>query len=338
MPTVALAGGCAGVVAVGGRIVVAIIFVPHLRAPFGLIRQYLFRIDDRAILRAQLLSELGGARRAYLGTLAAGNAFFRIDVRAVSGSGHVRRVEQLAGAQRIAGADAAVADTEDLILTVNVRDLMYKAVVLGALQDLHDFFARCRTGLVGLDGVGHHVADGDAHILFQMAAAFAADPAGTAAGAGADCTLAVVLIQPVRQMLQIDRFLFRWDRFFDRDDVHADAGTSGRHHGRDLFQRQAGHPLEHRRHFRVRRDRVQIHIHIFCAAGYEHGQHVLLVMIFVFPVVFNHTAQSQLFQQLFRACERFAALFGDFCCRDRYALVHDDGDFRHFIRHDVFQP
>jgi hypothetical protein len=135
-------------------------------------------------------------------------------------------------------------------------------------------------------------------------------------------------------MLQIDRFLFRWDRFFDRDDVHADAGTSGRHHGRDLFQRQAGHPLEQRRHFRVRRDRVQIHIHIFCAAGYEHGQHVLLVMIFVFPVVFNHTAQSQ----LFRACERFAALFGDFCCRDRYALVHDDGDFRHFIRHDVFQP
>ena len=61
-------------------------------------------------------------------------------------------------------------------------------------------------------------------------------------------------------------------------------------------------------------------------------------MIFVFPVVFDHTAQSQLFQQLLRACERFAALFGDFCCRDRYALVHDDGDFRHFIRHDVFQP
>ncbi len=96
---------------------------------------------------------------------------------------------------------------------------MYKAVALGALQDLHDFFARCRTGLFGLDGVGRHVADGNAHILFQMAAALAADPAGTAAGAGADCTLAVVLIQPVRQMLQIDRFLFRWDCFFDRDDV-----------------------------------------------------------------------------------------------------------------------
>lgn len=169
-----------------------------------------------------------------------------------------------------------------------------------------------------------------------MAAAFVADPTGTAAGAGADCILAVVLIQPVRQMLQIDRFLFRRDRLFNRDDVHADAGTSGRYHGRDLFQRQAGHPLEHCRHFRMCRDRVQIHIHIFCAAGYEHGQHVLLVMIFVFPVVFDHTAESQLFQQLLRARKRLAALFGDFCCRDRYALVHDDGDFRHFIRHDVF--
>ena len=99
---------------------------------------------------------------------------------------------------------------------------MHKAVALGTLQDLHDLFARCRAGLVGLDGVGRHVADGNAHIFFQMAASFAADPAGTAAGAGADCILAVVLIQPVRQVLQIDRLLLRRNRLFDRDGTLAE--------------------------------------------------------------------------------------------------------------------
>lgn len=204
---VALAGGGAGVIAVGGRIVVSVIFVPHFRAPFGLIRQHLLRIDDRPLLRTQLLPELGGTRRAHLGALTAGNALFRIDMRAVSGCGHIRRVEQLAGAQRVAGADAAVADAVDLVLAVNIRDLVHKAVFLGALQDLHDLFARCRARFVGLDGVGRHVTDGNAYVLFQMAAALIAHSAGPAAGAGAERILAVVLIQPVRQMLQIDRLL-----------------------------------------------------------------------------------------------------------------------------------
>lgn len=108
---------------------------------------------------------------------------------------------------------------------VNIRDLVHKAVFLGALQDLHDLFARCRARFVGLDGVGRHVADGNVHnvhIVFQMAAALIAHSAGPAAGAGADRILAVVLIQPVRQMLQIDRLLLRRDRLFDRDGTLAE--------------------------------------------------------------------------------------------------------------------
>ena len=143
-------------------------------------------------------------------------------MRAVSGCGHIRRVEQLAGAQRVAGADAAVADAEDLVLAVNIRDLVHKAVFLGALQDLHDLFARCRARFIGLDGVGRHVTDCNAHVLFQMDAALIAHSAGPAAGAGADRILAVVLIQPVRQMLQIDRLLLRRDRLFERDGTLAE--------------------------------------------------------------------------------------------------------------------
>ena len=66
---------------------------------------------------------------------------------------------------------------------------MHKAVFLGALQDLHDLFARCRARFVGLDGIGRHVTDGNAHVLFQMAAALIAHSAGPAAGAGASAYL-----------------------------------------------------------------------------------------------------------------------------------------------------
>lgn len=62
----------------------------------------------------------------------------------------------------------------------------------------------------------------NAHIVFQMAAAFITHSAGTAAGAGADRILAVVLIQPVRQVLQIDRLLLRRNRLFDRDGTLAE--------------------------------------------------------------------------------------------------------------------
>lgn len=55
-----------------------------------------------------------------------------------------------------------------------------------------------------------------------MAAALIAHSAGPAAGAGADRILAVALIQPVRQMLQIDRLLLRRDRLFDRDGTLAE--------------------------------------------------------------------------------------------------------------------
>lgn len=88
----------------------------------------------------------------------------------------------------------------------------------------------------------------------------------------------------------------------------------------------------------MRVDGVRVHVHVFGTAGHEHGQNVLLVVIFVFPVIFDHAAQSQLLEQLLRALERLAALFCDLCRCDRHALVHDDGDLRHLIRHDVFQP
>jgi hypothetical protein len=50
-------------------------------------------------------------------------------------SGHIRGVEQLRSAQRIANVYVAVADCENLILPVNISDLMNEAVFLALLED-----------------------------------------------------------------------------------------------------------------------------------------------------------------------------------------------------------
>ena len=52
---------------------------------------------------------------------------------AVRRAGHVRCIEKLRGAQRIADADCTVTDCKNLILAVDVGDLMYITHLLCAL-------------------------------------------------------------------------------------------------------------------------------------------------------------------------------------------------------------
>ena len=163
---------------------------------------------------------------------------------AVSGGGHVRRVEQLARSQREAGAERAVADGKDLILAVDVRDLVDIAVVLGALEDLHRLIIGDLAALAGLETVVTKLTDGNAHLILQLAAALALNAHGIAAGAVADAEVILILFQPVGDVLDIDRLVRGRDSLLDRDDVHADAGASGRHHAGDLRQRQERHALE----------------------------------------------------------------------------------------------
>ena len=130
-----------------------IIFVPHVLAPVVFVGQGLLGIFDRAVLRTELLAKLGGAGGTYLHALAAGHALLRLDMRTVGRRRHVRRVEQLARAQGEAHTDLAVAQTEDLILTVDVRDLVDVAVVLRTLDNLQRFLLGDRAALAGLDQI-----------------------------------------------------------------------------------------------------------------------------------------------------------------------------------------
>ena len=331
-----LARGGAGLVALL-LVVVLIVRAPHVLAPVVVVRQRLLRIRHRAGLGAQLLAELGSAGRADLGALAAGDALFGVDMGAVSGGGHVRRVEQLARSQREAGAERAVADGKDLVLAVDVRDLVDIAVVLGALEDLHRLIIGDLAALAGLETVVTKLTDGDAHLILQLAAALALNAHGIAAGAVADAELILILFQPVGDVLHIDRLVRGRDGLLDRDDVHADTGASGRHHAGDLRQRQKRHALEKLRDLRVRLHLLQVHVHQLRRTGHEDRQRPLFVMVGVLPVVLEQADHGHLVKQLLHVDGILAYLLADFGRCGRDTDLHRERKLRHLVGDDAGQ-
>ncbi len=139
-------------------------------APVVIVGQRLLGIYDGTVLCAQLLAELCGARGADLDALAAGHALFLIDVRDVGAAGHVGSIEKLGGAQSVADAGCAVADGEYLILAVDIGYLVDIALILGALEYLHDLIIGCGLAvLMRLVTVSCGVTYSDAPIILNIA-------------------------------------------------------------------------------------------------------------------------------------------------------------------------
>ena len=334
-----LARGRAGIVAVDA-VVVAVVDVPLIRAPGGLVRQLVARVLDGAVLRAELLAELHRARGTRFNTAAARNAVFALDLRNVGAAGEVWRVEKLARAQRVADVHVAVADGDDLLFAVDVRDLMDKAVLLGLVQDLEHLVIGDVMAAVGLDDVARHIAHGDAPVLRIVAAALAELGAGHTAGAGRSGVNAVVLFQPVGDVLDGDGLVLGLDRLFHGDNMHADAGASGRHHRRDLLQREERHALKERRDLRMLVDLRLTHVDELRAARNELRQRpaLLVVRVFpvqIFPVVLDKADVRHLGEQLFELFLAFAGERGDLRGRFRLAHLHLERDIRHFVRNNA---
>ena len=285
-----LAGGGAGVVAVDA-VVVAVVPVPVLFRPEVVARQRVLGIGlRRAVLFAQLLAQLHGAGGAVFHAAAAGHAVFGVHVRHVGRAAHVRRVEELGGAQRVAHVHVAVADGKDLVLAVDVGDLVDKAVLLALLKDGQGLFlGDVAAALVGLHHVVGHVAHGNAPALLVVGAALVIGLAAAAAGAGACGVFALILFQPVGDVLNGDRLVLHADGLLHGDHVHADARAAGRDHLGDLLQGQPGHIVEEHAKLRVLLHQIRVHVGEFAAARHEHGHKILLLMGGVFPVVLQNT-------------------------------------------------
>ena len=281
-------------------VLVPIIGAPLLRTPLHGVGQLLLGIL-RHLPRArgaQLLAELYRPRGAHLDASAAGHALVGLGARHICGAGQVRRVEQLRGAQRIAHVHVAVADGEDLVLAIDVGDLMHKAVGLGLAKRLVDLLARDVVAAIGLHHVVGHVAHRDAPVVRVVTAALAQLRAAHAAAARARCVLALVLVEPMLDVLDRDGAVLHLDRLLDRDDVHADSRASGRHHRRGLGKGSLGGLLEKLRHSRMLVDLGLAHVEELGRTGHEHGQHPLLRAGGVLPVVLEQTDVAHLIEQL----------------------------------------
>ena len=298
--------------------------------------QLVLRILDGAVLGAELLAELGRACGTYLDALAAGNAVFLVDMRDVRAAGHVRRVEELGGAQGVADAGRAVADGEYLVLAVDIGYLMDIALILGALEYLHDLLiGRLVTVLAGLDGVLCAVADGDAPEVGEVAAAFTAHGLRAAAGANADC-VCIVFLQPVGEMLNTDGLGVGRYRLFDGDDVHTDTGAAERNHGSDLFKGETSHALKEVAHLGVLIYKAFAHIEKFCGAGDKEREKVLLFVLRVFPIVLKKTDAAHFLKLILKRFRVAAACrFGNLLKSHGDALFHAQGDVNHLIVQNV---
>ena len=264
-------------------VVVLVVGIPVLLAPGVVVGKRLLGIGDAAVLGQELLAKLHGARGADLDAAAACHALLLVHVGAVGACAHVGRVEQLGRAQRVAHVHVAVADAKDLALAVDVRDLVHVAVLLGVQQDVDDLVVGDVVALAGLDAIVCQVAHANAPVLRVAAGVVGAGALRERARARAHREV-VVLLQPVREVLDVRGLVLVLDGVLHGDDVHADAGTSGRDHLRGHGERQVGHALEERSQLGVVVQLLLVHDRELRGAGDEHGQDVALLALGVLPV------------------------------------------------------
>ena len=296
-----------------------VVGIPLVLAPLQAFGQFLLRILHFAVLGAEFLAELDGAGRADFHALAAGNAVLFVDMGPVGGGGEVRGVEVLAGTQREADADIAVADAEYLVLTIDVGDLVNVTVLFGTLQDLQRLFLGDGTAFAGLDQVVGEIADADAAVVLDLAGTDAVKPAGVAAGAVADGDLSVILVQPVGQMLDGSGNAVRGDGGLHREDMHADAVAARRDQMGLAFQREEGHLVEAVGQLGILLDLREHHVGHLGDAGNEQLDVPLLLMLRVLPVVLHDAGHGAVHQELLEMFFRFSGQFRDL--RDRLGLA-----------------
>ena len=295
-----LAGSGAGLMRLDA-VVVAVVGRPLGVVPLGGIGQLLARILGHlsaGLFAAELLAQLGGAGRTHLDAATAGHALVLLDLSDIGRARQVGRVEQLRGAQGVAHVDVAVADGEDLVLAVDISDLVHKAVVLGLAQDVVTLVAGHVMATIGLNHVVGHIAHGDAPIGRVVGAALTHHATARAAAAGAVGIFAIVFVEPMLDMLDRHRGARGVDGLLDRNDVHADAGASGRHHRRGLGQRSLGRLLKELGIDRVLLELAHAHVEELGRTRHQHGQHPLLGALGVFPVVLEQTRVAHVVEHL----------------------------------------
>ena len=208
---------------------------------------------------------------------------------------------------------------------------MHKTVVLGALQNLVNFVARDVAAAIGLYDVVRHIAHRDAPIAGIIAATLAQASAAHAAGAGAGGVLALVLVEPMLDMLNGHGLVLGLDSLLDGNDVQTDAATSQRHHSGCLGQRVLGRLLEELGHNGMLVQLALAHVHELGGTGHQHGQNQLLGAGGILPVVLEQADVAHLVQKLLKRFGIHAGRLGGRLKRIGLAHLHLQQHVGHLI-------
>ena len=174
---------------------------------------------------------------------------------------------------------------------------MHIAAVLGPLQYVQYLLIAGGSGLAGLHKILGIVAHQNAAVVLDLAAALILGDHGHAALAGGQGKAVLVLVQPVGDMLDVQGLTLLGDGLFHRDHVEAQPRAAGRHHVGDGGQGQIGHLIGELTHLGMGGLQLLVEHQVLRAAHHEHGDHILLVMILIVPVVFHNAGLGQLVQQ-----------------------------------------
>ncbi len=162
---------------------------------------------------------------------------------------------------------------------------MHKAVVFGSAQRLIHLVTRYVMTAVGLHHVVGHVTHCDTPVMRIVAATLAKGLAACTATAHRSSVLAIVLIQPVLNVLNGHRRALGINGLLHRNHVHANACASGRHHRHSLGKRALRSLLKELGKLGMLTQLIHAHVEELGRARYQHGQHPLLGARGVFPVV-----------------------------------------------------
>ena len=196
---------------------------------------------------------------------------------------------------------------------------MDKSVGFGIFQNLHGLFIGDIVALAGLTAVVGKITDTDAPAHLVIGAAFAHGGTAGAAGTLAHAQLALVLFQPVGQMLDVHGLVFHGDGLLHGDDVHADTAAARRHQMRNAGQWDIGHALEEIGHIGMLPQALValgafFHVEHLRTAGNKQGQAVTavggagngaVVVIVVAVVVLQQADIAHLIQQFLEVCLLF---------------------------------
>ena len=148
-------------------------------------------------------------------------------------------------------------------------------------------------------------------------------------------------------MLNVDRAVLHGNGLLDGNNVHADAGSSGRNQMRNLLQRQEGHALEEHGKLGMLIKALEVHVRIFGGSGNEQRDPVAAVLrlirgagdravlcVFVAVIVFKDTDLGHLIQkslEFLSSVRRDVVHAAELVKRIGLAHLHRERDVRDLI-------